>query len=85
MGKPASVYEAPASLALRYNATFVTGFCEREADGRYVLVWQEINHSDLTFSPEGIRELTRRHVAKLEDQLRKKPELWAWQHRRWKV
>jgi Kdo2-lipid IVA lauroyltransferase/acyltransferase len=85
LGKPASVYEAPASLALRYNAALITGFCEREYDGHYVLRWEEIDHSDLTFSPEGIRELTRRHVARLEEQIRDTPELWAWQHRRWKV
>jgi KDO2-lipid IV(A) lauroyltransferase len=85
LGFPASVYHAPASLALRYNSAMIVGFCEREDDGTYTSRLHEIDHSDLSFTPEGVRELTRRHVALLEAQIRSRPELWSWQHRRWKV
>ena len=44
----------------------------------------EIDHSDLTDDENGIRELTTRHVKLLEEFIRKYPDHWVWQHKRWK-
>ncbi|MBR7129748.1 MAG: lauroyl acyltransferase, partial [Tidjanibacter sp.] len=30
-------------------------------------------------------EVMDRYVAKLEEMIRRKPELWLWSHKRWKV
>jgi len=54
-------------------------------DGRYVAPIRELPMDDLSNDRDGIRELTRRHVAVLEEQLRRRPELWSWQHRRWRA
>lgn len=83
-GRPAATYEAPAALALRFNAPIVMGFAERQQDGSYIVDLHRIPHEDLAYDSEGITELTRRHVAMLEEAVRKRPDLWVWQHRRWK-
>lgn len=83
-GRLAATYEAPAVLALRYNAPLFVTFAERNSDGTYTATFRRIPHQDLPNNREGITELTRRHVLALEEAIRKRPELWAWQHRRWK-
>jgi KDO2-lipid IV(A) lauroyltransferase len=83
-GIPAATYEAPAALALKRNAAIFTAFAVRGADGRYTAEFHRIPHEDLSPDKDGILELTRRHVQSLEDAIRQRPDLWAWQHRRWK-
>ncbi len=83
-GQLACTYEAPAVLTLRYNTPMIVGFAERMDDGRYVVNLQKIPHEDLEFTKESVRELTCRHVHALEQAIRKRPEQWAWQHKRWK-
>lgn len=84
MGRPTPTYEAPAALALRFNAPIFCTFAERLPDGRYVARFEEIDMSDLANDREGVIELTRRHVHALEVAIEKRPELWSWQHRRWR-
>lgn len=83
-GRLAATYEAPAALSLKFDAPIVMGFAERREDGSYFVDLQRIPHEDLVYNREGIAKLTQRHVAALEEAVRKKPELWVWQHRRWK-
>jgi KDO2-lipid IV(A) lauroyltransferase len=83
-GRLACTYEAPAVLSLRYNAPLIVGFAERMSNGRYVVELQKIPHEDLRADQDGIYHLTCRHVAALERMIRKRPELWSWQHKRWK-
>ncbi|MFA6570899.1 MAG: hypothetical protein WCT77_06635 [Bacteroidota bacterium] len=83
-GRPASTYEAPANLALKFKVPMIMGFAERQKDGTYFVRMEIIKHDDLEFNEAGILELTRRHVTALEKAIRRKPGLWAWQHRRWK-
>jgi KDO2-lipid IV(A) lauroyltransferase len=83
-GHLACTYEAPAALTLRYNAPMIVGFAERKDDGRYIVELQRIRHDDLKFDKEGLYRLTLRHVAALEEAVRRRPGLWAWQHKRWK-
>ncbi len=84
MGRPTPTYEAPAALALRFNAPIFCTFAERLPDGRYVARFEEIDMSDLSNTKEDILELTRRHVHALEKAIHQRPELWSWQHRRWR-
>ncbi len=83
-GRPAATYESPAAMALRLNAPIVIGFSERQSDGKYRVKLQEIPHEDLKDREDAVQILTERHVKVLENQIRKIPELWAWQHKRWK-
>lgn len=84
MGRPTPTYEAPAALALKYRAAVYCLFANRLPDGRYEAHIQEIPTHDLEYTKEDIVELTRRHVAALEKVVRNRPELWSWQHRRWR-
>lgn len=84
MGRPTPTYEAPAALALKFNAPIFCTFAERLDDGRYVARFDEIDMSDLEYTTDGVLELTRRHVRALEDAINARPELWSWQHRRWR-
>lgn len=85
-GLSTPTYEAPASLALKLKAPLIIGFAVREKDNTYSVKLQEIDYSDLLALPtnEAIEILTQRHVNILENQIRTRPDLWAWQHRRWK-
>ncbi len=83
-GRPAPTYDTPAVLALKFDVPIVMGFAVRDKDGTYTVELKEIKHDDLTYGQEGIRILTERHTKALEDAVRKNPEMWVWQHRRWK-
>ncbi|MBU3678637.1 MAG: lysophospholipid acyltransferase family protein [Candidatus Kapabacteria bacterium] len=84
MGRPTPTYEAPAALALRFNAPIYYTVCDRRDDGRYVVEFTSVPMSDLQNDRHGVVELTKRHVRMLEDSIRKRPGLWSWQHRRWR-
>lgn len=84
MGRPTPTYEAPAALALRFNAPIFCTFAERLDNGRYIARFEPIDMSDLENTKEGVEELTRRHVRALEQAIHRRPELWSWQHRRWR-
>ena len=83
-GRAASTYQAPARIALRYNVPMFVAFAERLENGCYRAVITPIPHEDLSCNAEGIRTLTERHTAALETAIRQHPDLWVWQHKRWK-
>ena len=83
-GRPAATFESPAALALKYNVPIIIGFAVRNNEGKYTVNLSEIKYDDLEYDKDGIAELTKRHVNILEEAIRKNPELWAWQHRKWK-
>jgi len=84
MGREAATYEAPASLSFKYDIPIVFGLAERNEEGKYKVVLEEIDRAGLENFDKPIEELTRRHVKALEDAIKNRPELWAWQHNRWK-
>lgn len=83
-GNPAATYEAPAVLALKFNLPILVSYAIRQKDNTYIATFEELKHDDLLFNKEGIKELTLRHVKHLENQIRLHPDMWSWQHRRWK-
>jgi KDO2-lipid IV(A) lauroyltransferase len=83
-GREAVTYEAPAALALRFDVPIIMGFAVRNSDCTYNVELLELKHDDLKNDSVGIAELTKRHVGILENMIRKHPQLWAWQHNRWK-
>ncbi len=83
--RPAPTYEAPAALALKFQIPLIIGFAVRQPSGKYSVTLESIPYDDLTYSKDGIVELTARHVKILEDVIRLHPEQWSWQHKRWKI
>ncbi len=83
-GRDVPTFEGSARLALRSRAPLLLVECWREG-GIYQAVSHPVDYSDIRGSgPEAVAELTRRHTALLETIIRKRPELWLWQHKRWK-
>ncbi|MDP4231446.1 MAG: lysophospholipid acyltransferase family protein [Bacteroidota bacterium] len=84
-GRDVPTFEGPARLALRTRAPILFAECLRAERGEYHISFQEIPFEDLQGdSPENIHELTLRHTKLLESIIRKHPDQWLWQHRRWK-
>lgn len=80
----AATFEAPATLCLKYKIPMVVAYAVRNTDNTYSARFEEIKHSDLEYNKDGVKELTQRHVKHIENQIREKPEIWSWQHNRWK-
>jgi KDO2-lipid IV(A) lauroyltransferase len=84
-GRNTPTLEGTARLALATRAPilFLQPY-ERTSHG-YCCRFHHISFEDLAdASPENVRELTARHTAVLEKAVRETPELWLWQHKRWK-
>lgn len=83
-GRETPTYAAPAALALRMHAALYFGTAVRQDDGTYIVNVRQLPSDDLDDSPESIRQLTCRHVQALQDVVTEHPQLWSWQHRRWR-
>jgi len=83
-GLPTYTFAAPARLALRYRPRVIAGYAVRQPDGNYLVELREIPHDDLPDAPEGVRIFTQRYVDDLTAAIRRHPEQWVWQHRKWK-
>lgn len=84
-GREVPTFEGPARLALRTHAPILFAECLREQNGDYTITFYHIPYEDLAGdTTENIHELTYRHAHLLESIIRKHPDQWLWQHRRWK-
>ncbi|HDZ40621.1 MAG TPA: lipid A biosynthesis acyltransferase [Bacteroidetes bacterium] len=75
------VYLGIEKLSHKFNMTVVFFHIDKIRRGYY-----EIRPEIITDEPSGLKpyELTEKHVGMLEEQIRRRPELWMWSHRRWK-
>lgn len=85
LGRSASTAAGPARMSLKTGAPIVMGFAVRRPDGRFDLRVQGPIELAEPEAPDAVLRLTSRHVAVLEAQVRARPELWFWLHRRWKT
>jgi len=84
-GRPASTAVGPARLSLKAGVPIVMGFAVRRPDGRFDLKVEGPLEVTRPEAPDAVLRLTAHHVAVLEAQVRARPELWFWLHRRWKT
>ncbi len=88
MGRPASTTPTPALLSIRHNMPILAGYALRVSATRHVAHFcPPIDPADLPpgTREEQVAELTARHVAQLEDLIRRHPDQYFWFHRRWKT
>ena len=85
LGRPASTALGPARIALATGAPILMGFVTREPDGRMVLEVEPPLAIPDPGAPDAALRLTALHTARLEAQVRARPEMWFWLHRRWKT
>jgi Kdo2-lipid IVA lauroyltransferase/acyltransferase len=86
LGRPAATHRGAAAFAVKTGAPIVMGFLVCQPDGTYVMTFQEVSRDNMDgmTQEEAIIELTRRHVAILEEWIIKHPDHWLWMHKRWK-
>jgi KDO2-lipid IV(A) lauroyltransferase len=82
--RPAATTSTLAALALRTGATVIPVFALPVAGGRYKFVYETPVPPPQGEGEEAIREFTQRCTDALEMQVRRRPELWLWMHRRWR-
>jgi Kdo2-lipid IVA lauroyltransferase/acyltransferase len=78
-GRPAFTPVGAAKIALRQNTAVLPTFIERLPDGRHLATF----HPALDL-PDDATEATALMTAKIEEQVRRRPEQWVWMHRRWR-
>jgi Kdo2-lipid IVA lauroyltransferase/acyltransferase len=78
-GRLAFTPVAAAKIALRQNTAVIPTFIERLPDGRHLAAF----HPPLDL-PDDPTEATALMTAKIEEQVRRRPEQWVWMHRRWR-
>jgi KDO2-lipid IV(A) lauroyltransferase len=78
-GRPAFTPVGAAKIALRSNAAVIPAFIERLPGGRHLAVF----HPALDL-PDDPTEATALMTARIEEQVRRRPEQWVWMHRRWR-
>jgi KDO2-lipid IV(A) lauroyltransferase len=77
--RPAFTPVAAAKIALRQQAAVLPTFIERLPDGRHLATI----HPPLE-PPDDPADATALMTAKIEEQVRRRPEQWVWMHRRWR-
>ncbi len=78
-GFPAFTPVGPAELALRFRASVVPVFAERMENGRH-----RIRFEPPVELPSDPVALTAELSSRIEAQVRRFPEQWVWNHRRWR-
>jgi KDO2-lipid IV(A) lauroyltransferase len=78
-GRPAFTPVGAAEIALRQKANVIPSFIERKPDGSHLVRF--LPALDLPPDP---REATALMTAKIEEQVRRRPEQWVWWHKRWR-
>jgi len=80
MNTTVSAYEGPARLALATGANMLFAECTIESDKNYRIRFIPIPY-DIS---DTVETITQKHVSILEKLILERPELWLWQHKRWK-
>lgn len=78
-GRPAFTPVGAAEIALRQKANVIPSFIERRPGGNHL-----VRFLPALELPPDPREATARMTAKIEEQVRRRPEQWVWWHKRWR-
>lgn len=84
-GRKTTVYAGPATIALKTRAPIIVVIMQRNQEGQYDSIIEEITYDNLPDDPEKrIIEITQRYVRVLEKAIIQTPEQWFWMHKIWK-
>ncbi len=81
LGQPTIFFPGAEKLARRFHLPIYFLQIEKPARARYRLHFDEIYDGTEEVDEH---EITARYVTKLEEMIRRRPELWMWSHKRWK-
>lgn len=83
-GRPAKTPRGPAVFALRGNIPVVFGAAIRRPDGRFHGIVERVPVEDTDDREADVDRTVARYTQTLERWVRRFPEQYFWQHRRWK-
>ncbi len=84
-GRPAYTAVAPVRFAMTTGAPIVPAFVVRQGFRHHVIVERPIEIARTGNDDEDIRINTEKWVRVQEQYIRRYPDLWVWNHRRWKT
>ena len=77
----ASVPEGVEAIAVRFGIPVYFMHVAKTRRAHYEAWFECIYDGSEPVAPH---EITRRYAARLEEMIRRRPELWVWSHKRWK-
>lgn len=83
-GRPAKTPRGPAVFTLRYHAPTLFVAAVREPDGRFHLSFEDVPYEETGDRERDVDGIVASYTRILEGLVRKTPEQYFWQHRRWK-
>jgi KDO2-lipid IV(A) lauroyltransferase len=83
-GRPAKTPRGPAVFTLRYHAPTLFVAAVREPDGRFHLSFEDVPYEETGDRERDVDGIVASYTRILEGMVRKTPEQYFWQHRRWK-
>ena len=85
LGRPAAATSAVAALALRTGAPVIPVFTLPVDGGRYRVVYEPPVETPDPGRGDAVQVLTQRCSDVLASHVRRRPELYLWMHRRWRL
>jgi len=84
-GREAKTPSGPAWLASVIGAALMTAFSMRQADGNYLLEYQDaIAIPSQNRGKQDLKAAVQEYTERTEAFIRRAPEQWAWNHDRWR-
>lgn len=83
-GRPAKTPRGPAVFTLRYHAPTLFVAAVREPDGRFHLSFEDVPYEETGDRERDVDGIVASYTRILEGMVRRTPEQYFWQHRRWK-
>jgi KDO2-lipid IV(A) lauroyltransferase len=83
-GRLARTPQGPALFALRLGAPLVLALVTRERDGRYTLRFEPVPVVNTGDRERDVAAVVAAYTSQLEAWVRRYPEQYLWQHRRWR-
>ncbi|RLA82590.1 MAG: lipid A biosynthesis acyltransferase [Epsilonproteobacteria bacterium] len=84
--KKVNATDATARLAIKFDAVIIPVFAVTNGFRDYeIKVYDALDTTKIEFKTDDkVQELTQLQNSIIEQQIKEKPELWFWQHKRWK-
>lgn len=83
-GRPAKTPRGPAVFALRLGVPVLFAVALRQPDGTFHLSFERVRVTESGDRDRDVDAIVERYTAMLESWVRRVPEQYFWQHRRWR-
>jgi len=84
LGRGAWTTKMPALLARKTGASVLPAFIHRTDGGHRMMIYPEIELSNVNDRESAVKEDTKRFSGFIEEYIKEHPAEWLWIHRRWK-